>query len=148
MTLNAIKIFLSSALTFIAYLLGGFDVAIQVLLVMVILDYITGIMSAIVNKNIDYHKGLVGILKKVGIFIVIMVSVQVEKLLGQAETIHPIIAYFYAANEGFSVLKNLKEIGLSVPDIFYNKLGQMVDNSMAQNQSNNPSNNKGTKGDG
>ena len=60
-TLNNI---MSVILTTFIYLLGGVDVALQCLLVMIILDYISGIASAIYNKNLDSKIGLKGILKK------------------------------------------------------------------------------------
>ena len=46
------------------YLLGGFDNALECLIVVVILDYITGVISAWYNKKLDSKVGLKGIVKK------------------------------------------------------------------------------------
>ena len=91
------------------FLLGGFDKAIQILVVLVIIDYLTGIIRAAVNGKLDSKVGAKGILKKLCIFIVIVVAVQIENFIGQPETIHNVVAYFYVVNEAISILENIDD---------------------------------------
>ena len=46
----------SVILTTTVYLLGGFDIALQSLIIVIIIDYLTGIASAIYNKNLKTFK--------------------------------------------------------------------------------------------
>ena len=57
---------ISVILTFFIYLLGGWDVALQSLLIVIVIDYLTGVASAIYNKELNSKTGLKGILKKFG----------------------------------------------------------------------------------
>ena len=91
------------------FLLGGFDKAIQILIVLVIIDYLTGIIRAALNGKLDSKVGAKGILKKISIFIVIVVAVQIENFIGQPETIHNVVAYFYVINEAISILENIDD---------------------------------------
>ena len=50
-------------LTSILYLLGGWDIALQSLIIIVIIDYLTGIASAIYNKELSSKTGFLGIIK-------------------------------------------------------------------------------------
>ena len=77
----ALNNIMSVILTTFIYLLGGVDVALQCLLIMIILDYISGIASAIYNKNLDSKIGLKGILKKVMYLIIVCVSVIIDKIV-------------------------------------------------------------------
>ena len=55
---------LSVILTTSIYLLGGFDIALQSLLIVIVIDYLTGIASAIYNKELSSKIGFKGIIKK------------------------------------------------------------------------------------
>jgi toxin secretion/phage lysis holin len=102
-----------SALTLLvsgaSYLVGGFDKAIQILLILVVIDYITGMIRAGINKRLDSRIGAKGIYRKMCIFIVIAVAVLIEQFIGKPETIHNVVAYFYVVNEAISILENVDE---------------------------------------
>lgn len=101
------KIILMALVSYIVYGLGGWDAGLEALVYMVILDYATGILKAIINKNLSSSIGWLGILKKVGIFIAVMISVQAEKLINQPNTIHNLVCYAFVVNEGISAIENL-----------------------------------------
>ena len=61
---NIISDVLSVILTTLVYILGGFDVALKSLIIIVIIDYLTGVGSAYYNKKVSSKKGLKGIIKK------------------------------------------------------------------------------------
>ena len=62
---NIINFFTSTFLTTIVYYLGGLDTALKTLLILIILDYVTGLCKAIITKKINSLIGLKGIVKKV-----------------------------------------------------------------------------------
>jgi toxin secretion/phage lysis holin len=122
-----IKAWLTLVVTSLAYLLGGYDMGIEVLIIMIVLDYLTGILKAIVNRNLNSYIGWKGLCKKTGIFICIMVAVQMEHLLGQIDTIHPLVAFAFVVNEAISILENLIEMNVPVPQFLIQYLKKMKD---------------------
>jgi toxin secretion/phage lysis holin len=112
--MHSIKLILGALLSFATCLLGGFDMAIQVLTTMIVIDYITGIMKAIITKQLSSYLGFKGIMKKVSMFLCIIVAVQLERLINQPNTIRNLIAFGFVANEGISILENLDALGIKV----------------------------------
>jgi toxin secretion/phage lysis holin len=106
---------LTAAVSATSYLLGGFDKAIQILLTLIIVDYITGIIRAAINGKLDSRVGLKGICRKVFIFAVITVAVMIERFIGQPESIHNMVAYFYIVNEAISILENVDDF-IPIPE--------------------------------
>jgi toxin secretion/phage lysis holin len=110
--MKTIFVAVSSMFTF---LFGAFDLPIQILLVLVVLDFITGIAKAYCTKTLSSDIGTKGLIKKSSIFIVLIVGVLADKLLGTNEIIRTIVAYFYIANESISILENLATLGMPIP---------------------------------
>lgn len=128
-TLTAIKIFCTGAISFTAYLFGGLDVLISCLLTMVVIDYITGIVAAWINKELSSHIGFVGIIKKVCIFLVVMAA-QCISLITDVEGIRNVTVSFYIANEGISILENLGRIGVPLPKKLVDVLKQIKEGEL------------------
>lgn len=121
-TLNNI---MSVILTTFIYLLGGVDVALQCLLVMIILDYISGIASAIYNKNLDSKIGLKGILKKFMYLVIVCVSVIIDKIVGNTGVVRTLVIYFFVANDGLSIIENISKMGIPLPKKLIDTLNQL-----------------------
>ena len=121
-TLNNI---MSVILTTFIYLLGGVDVALQCLLVMIILDYISGIASAIYNKNLDSKIGLKGILKKFMYLVIVCVSVIIDKIVGKTSVVRTLVIYFFVANDGLSIIENMGKMGIPLPKKLIDTLNQL-----------------------
>lgn len=92
-------------------LLGGWDVALKVLVIFIVLDYITGLVAAYENKELNSRTGFKGIAKKILLFVPIMVAYQLDILLGQ-EVLRSLAIFFYLANEGLSLIENLGRAGV------------------------------------
>ncbi len=105
----------SSVLTTIIYYLGGLDMALKTLLILMILDYITGICKSIVNKKVNSVIGLKGIVKKVGYLIIVALSFLLDGMVGDTGAIRNLVVYFFVANEGISILENWGAMGLPLP---------------------------------
>ena len=121
----ALKNIMSVILTTFIYLLGGVDVALQCLLVMIILDYISGIASAIYNKNLDSKIGLKGILKKFMYLVIVCVSVIIDKIVGNTGVVITLVIYFFVANDGLSIIENMGKMGIPLPKKLIDTLNQL-----------------------
>lgn len=115
----------SVILTTFIYLLGGVDVALQCLLIMIILDYISGIASAIYNKNLDSKIGLKGILKKFMYLVIVCVSVIIDKIVGNTGAVRTLVIYFFVANDGLSIIENMGKMGIPLPKKLIDTLNQL-----------------------
>lgn len=111
-TICAILSVISTALI---YLLGGFDVALNCLLIAIVLDYVSGLIKAYNTKTLSSRIGFRGLLKKVGILILVMVAVLVDRVTGNSGAIRTVIIYYFVANEGLSIIENLGAAGIPIP---------------------------------
>lgn len=117
--------FTSTVLTTVLYFLGGWDMALKTLLIIIALDYLTGVCDAIANKKINSKIGAKGIIKKVGYLIIVAVSVQLDQIVGDTGAIRNLVIYFFVANEGISILENWGAMGLPLPEKVMEVLEQL-----------------------
>lgn len=107
------------------YLFGGLDIALQSLLVVIIIDYLTGVASAVYNKELNSKTGLKGILKKFGYLCVVALSVIIDRITGTSGVIRNLVIYFFVANDGLSIVENLAQMGVKLPEKLINALEQI-----------------------
>lgn len=110
----------------IAQLLGGYDMILKAIILLVVLDYATGIIKGIYLKELSSEVGFRGILKKVMIFIVIALAVVIQRLVGNAIALREIVIMFFACNEALSLLENAA-ILIPIPDKLKEVLTQLRD---------------------
>ncbi|EPM7463668.1 phage holin family protein [Enterococcus faecium] len=96
-------------------LLGGMDNILHVLIFLVGVDFLTGLAKAWKLKEVSSEVGFEGLLKKVLIFVVIAVTVEAQKIVGNSIPLREIVIMFYVANEGISFLENIS-VFLPLPD--------------------------------
>lgn len=108
---------LSGTTTVLIYLFGGFDVALSCLVIAIALDYISGIIKAFYTKQLSSKIGFKGLLKKIGILILVMVSVLVDRVAGNSGAIRTLVIYYFVANEGLSIVENLAETNIPIPAV-------------------------------
>ena len=101
--------------TFI-YLIGGMDIAITCLLIAIAFDYISGLIKAYECKVLSSKIGFRGILKKVGVLLVVMLAVLIDRVTGNTGAIRTLVVYYFVANEGLSIIENLAEAGVPIPN--------------------------------
>ena len=112
----------------LGYFLGGCDGLILALLLFVVADYITGIAKAAMQGKLSSAVGFKGLLKKVMIFVLVMVGTVVDKAIPAANhAIRSAVIMFYIANEGLSILENAGELGLPLPKLLKSALEKMKD---------------------
>lgn len=108
--------------------MGGFDGFLYALIVFVVMDYLTGIMAAILNKRLSSEVGFHGIFKKVVIFALVAVGHIVDThVIQNGSVIRTAVIFFYLSNEGISILENASLIGLPVPQKLKDVLEQLRD---------------------
>ena len=113
---------------FLGYFLGGFDGFLYALLTFVVVDYFTGVMVAILSKELSSEVGFKGIFKKVMIFLMVAIAHIVDtQLLGNNSVLRTAVIFFYCSNEGISILENASLIGLPVPKKLQDILAQLKD---------------------
>lgn len=111
---------------FFCKLLGGWDTILSALVALVILDYITGVLKAIVTKTLSSTVGFKGLIKKVVIFIVVATAVVIQSVVGEAVPLREIVIVFFLCNEGISLLENASEF-VPVPEKLKETLIQLRD---------------------
>ena len=97
------------------YLVGGWDVALQCLVIAIALDYISGLMKAYINKTLSSKIGMRGLIKKLGLLIIVMVGTLVDRTTGNTGAVRTLVIYYFVANEGLSILENLGQSGIPIP---------------------------------
>lgn len=112
------------------YFLGGCDSFLYALLTFVVIDYITGLMCAIIDKKLSSEVGFRGIFKKVLIFSLVAIGHIIdESVIGDGSVIRTAVIFFYLSNEGVSILENAAHIGLPVPQKLKDILEQLHNKS-------------------
>jgi toxin secretion/phage lysis holin len=120
----------------LGWYLGGLDGLIYALIAFAVVDYITGVLRAVVEKNLSSRVGAKGIAKKVTIFLVVGIGHLADVyLLGDGEALRTAVIFFYIANEGVSLLENATAIGLPVPDGLKNILAQIHKKAVKEDES-------------
>lgn len=115
----------SVAGTCITYLCG-WDDAMAALLLLMALDYVTGVLAAIINPEMkpSSRRGFRGICKKVVVLAVVALGHSVSVLVG-TEAARNLVVWFFIGNEGLSILENAANSGVPVPERFKNFLKQL-----------------------
>ena len=108
--------------------MGGFDGFLYALIVFVVVDYLTGVMVAVLNKKLSSEVGFHGIFKKVVIFALVAVGHIVDSYVIQnGSVIRTAVIFFCLSNEGISILENASVLGLPVPQKLKDVLEQLKD---------------------
>lgn len=120
----------SGLIGIISYLLGGIDSLLLTLLIVIVLDYLTGIAKAFILKELNSKTGLKGIIKKCGYIFIVVLSVQADALMGYDITpIRAIVIYSFITNESISILENWALIGLPLPQKLLETFSTLKDTS-------------------
>ena len=106
------------------FLFGAWDIAFQVLCVFMVLDYVTGVMSAFVNMKLSSKQGIKGIFKKLAILCTIIVAVMLDRVL-DTDALRIATILCLVGNEGISLLENLTRLGAPIPGQIVDALSQL-----------------------
>ena len=115
--------------TFLTFIFGDWDVALQCLVIAISIDYISGIIKAFINKDLSSKIGLKGLLKKVGVLLIVALATLIDRITGESGAVRTLVIYYFVANEGLSVVENLGEAGLPIPDVIKKALKSLKSQS-------------------
>lgn len=121
-----LQIIIALLCTVLTWLFGAWDLALLILVLFMSLDYLTGFLRGVINKELSSDTGLKGITRKAIIFIVLIVAVALDRLI-PTETwlFRTMTAYFYIANEGISLIENCAALGVPIPEKIIDVLIQL-----------------------
>ena len=131
--LDYLKYVISILGTWFTYLFGAWDKALAILITFMVLDYITGLIKAWYKKELSSDVGLHGLTRKASILIVLIVAVLLDRLVNQGTWVfRTLVAYFYIANEGISILENIAVLNVPFPKKLKDTLIQLRDKGDAK----------------
>ena len=119
----------------IAALLGGWDMLLQTLVILMVIDYLTGVFTAIVRKRLSSAAGFHGIARKACMLLVVVLGVCLDSLSGAGSAFRSAVCLFYIANEGLSVVENLSLLGVPFPTVVKNALSRLKEEDKAEKES-------------
>ena len=123
---NTIQLIFSAVGGWLGYFLGGCDGLLYALIAFVVIDYITGVMCAIINRELSSAVGFKGIFRKVLIFLLVGIANIIDvQVIGAV--LRTAVIFFYISNEGVSLLENAGHLGLPIPEKIKTVLEQLHD---------------------
>jgi len=110
------KSLLAAAGAFLVWLLGGWDVLAQALVLLMGLDVLGGLVQAFYERKLNSSIMRRGLLRKTGYFAAIALAVLVDRALFQsAPAFRTLVLSYLCVNEALSVLEHLAAIGVPLP---------------------------------
>ena len=133
---NVIQAVFAAVGGWLGYFLGGCDGLLYALIAFVVIDYITGVMCAIYDKNLSSSIGFKGICKKVLIFLMVGIGHILDtKVIGTGSVLRTAFIFFYISDEGISLIENAAHLGLPIPQKLRDVLEQL--HNRAEKEENN-----------
>ena len=127
---NTVQLIFTAIGGWLGWFLGGWDGLLYALIAFVVIDYITGVMCAVVDRRLSSRVGFKGICKKVLIFALVgMGHILDTHIIGTGSVLRTAVIFFYISNEGVSLLENATYLGLPVPKKIKLILEQLHDRS-------------------
>ena len=125
---NTIQFIFTAVGGWLGYFLGGCDGLLYALIAFVAIDYITGVMCAVIDRKLTSAVGFKGIFRKVLIFLLVGIANIIDvQVVGTGAVLRTAVIFFYISNEGVSLLENAGHLGLPIPEKIKTVLEQLHD---------------------
>ena len=125
---NTIQFIFTAVGGWLGYFLGGCDGLLYALIAFVAIDYITGVMCAVINRKLSSAVGFKGIFRKVLVFLLVGIANIIDvQVVGTGAVLRTAVIFFYISNEGVSLLENAGHLGLPIPERVKTVLEQLHD---------------------
>ena len=132
---NTIQLIFTAIGGWLGWFLGGCDGLLYALIAFVAIDYITGVMCAVIDHRLSSEVGFKGIFKKVLIFLLVGVANILDvQVIGTGCVLRMAVIFFYISNEGVSLLENAAYLGLPVPEKIKTVLEQLHSRSESEDE--------------
>ena len=111
----------------IANSLGGWDTGLQTLVIIMAVDYVTGVLCALVWKKstkstdgaFESNASFRGLIRKMVILLCVLVACRVDVYTG-TDMARDAVILFFIANDGLSIVENLGIMGVPIPPAIQN----------------------------
>ena len=134
---NGIQLVFAVIGGWLGWFLGECDGLMYALIAFVIADYVTGVMCAVLDKQLSSEVGFKGICRKVLIFVLVgMANILDMHVIGTGCVVRTAVLFFYISNEGVSVLENAGHLGLPVPAKLLDVLEQLHEDAEQEDMDN------------
>ena len=121
-----IKVVISAIGSFIASALGGWNPVLSLLIILMLVDLITGFSLAVINKEVSSSKMRLGILRKFITFVMIFIGYRFDLVMIDSLGALPVmwgislsakmfITVYFCFEENISVIENCANLGIPVP---------------------------------
>ena len=111
--------------TCLTWLIGEWEMGLQILVTCMILDYILGVLWGFKDKNLNSKIAYDGIKKKATILLILMLAVQLDRMLQQGWIFRTVVIYFYVSMESLSILETAGKFGVPIPEKLKKALVQL-----------------------
>lgn len=123
---NIFKNILAWVCTIISFLFGDMEGMLIALIALIILDYISGVIAAAVEKRLSSAVGAKGIAKKIFMLLIVALANIVDiNVIGDGHVLKTVTIVFYICNECISLIENAGRIGVPVPKKLLDVLEQL-----------------------
>lgn len=123
---KALKVGISGIFSVLTVYFNALSIPLIVLTIAMLVDYLTGLSAASKEKGLSSKKGIQGIIKKVGYFVLVLVAMGVDWLIYYGMTMVNIqvncnlwfgilVTIWLIINEMISILENLSRLGVPMP---------------------------------
>ena len=125
---NIFKNIMAAVCTLISFLFGNMEGMLIALIALIILDYISGVIAAAVEKRLSSEVGAKGIAKKIFMLLIVALANIVDiNVIGDGHVLKTVTVVFYICNECISLIENAGRIGVPVPKKLLDVLEQLRD---------------------
>ena len=125
---NIFKNILAGVCTVLSFLFGDMEGLMVALIALIILDYISGVIAAAVEKRLSSEVGAKGIAKKIFMLLIVALANIVDiNVVGDGHVLKTVTVVFYICNECISLIENAGRIGVPVPKKLLDVLEQRRD---------------------
>lgn len=125
---NIFKNILAGVCTVLSFLFGDMEGLMVAMIALIILDYISGVIAAAVEKRLSSEVGAKGIAKKIFMLLIVALANIVDiNVIGDGHVLKTVTVVFYICNECISLIENAGRIGVPVPKKLLDVLEQLRD---------------------
>ena len=125
---NIFKNIMAGIFTVLSFLFGDMEGLMVALIALIILDYISGVIAAAVEKRLSSEVGAKGIAKKLFMLLIVALANIVDiNVIGDGHVLKTVTVVFYICNECISLIENAGRIGVPVPKKLLDVLEQLRD---------------------
>lgn len=126
MSNTVIKNILAAVCAAAGFIFGDLNGLMIALIALIILDYISGVLAAVVEKKLSSEVGAKGIAKKIFMLLIVAVANIVDiNVIGEGHVLKSVTVVFYIANECISLIENGGRLGVPVPKKLLDVLEQL-----------------------